>query len=179
MQILFRANQSFMCEVREDLMRPHEFAEERVGFIAVRVAQGLNIFVLLAESYHPVSDADYLRDPSVGAMLGSEAIRKALEIALFHPVGIIHVHMHFHSGEPRFSRTDLREQPKFVPDFFKVRRTMPHGALVLSEDAAYGRVWLSSDQIVEIAEFNTVGKTLDIKMKSEANNWSEADERKA
>ena len=112
-------------------------------------------------------------------MLGAEAIRKALEIALFSPVGIFHIHMHFHSGEPRFSRTDLKEQPKFVPDFFKVRRTLPHGALVLSEDAAYGRVWLKSDQIVEITEFNFVGRTLDIQTKSETKNWSEVDGHKA
>jgi hypothetical protein len=179
MRILFRANKSFMNEVRADLQRPHEFADERVGFIAVRAAQGLNSLVLLAETYHPIIDTDYLRDPSVGAMLGSEAIRKALEIALFHPVGVLHVHMHFHSGEPRFSRTDLREQPKFVPDFFKVRRTMPHGAVVLSEDAAYGRVWLSSDHIVEITEFNFVGKTFDIQTKSDTKKWIEANGHKA
>jgi hypothetical protein len=174
MRILFRATEIFMKEVRADLQRPHEFADERVGFIAVRAAQGLHGLVLLAETYHPVIDEDYLRDPSVGAMLGSDALRKALEFALLRPVGIFHVHRHFHSAEPRFSRIDLREQLKFVPDFFKVRRTMPHGTIVLSDDMGYGHVWLSSDHVIEIAEFNFIGKTIDIQTTTQLIDWTEA-----
>ena len=64
--------------------------------------------------------------------------------------------MHEHSGRPSFSRTDLREQIKFVPDFFKVRPQLPHGAIVLSHDRAAGRVWLGSETVVAISEFVTV-----------------------
>jgi hypothetical protein len=89
--------------------------------------------------------------------MGQEAIRNALNLALLDTVGVFHVHIHAHHGRPRFSGVDLREQHKFVPDFFKVRPEMPHGAVVLSYDHAIGRVWLGPGTIAEIGEFNTVG----------------------
>ncbi len=145
-----------MHEVRRDLAHRHAFAAERVGFISVRAAHTRSNLIVLAERYYPVADDDYVDDPTVGAMMGQEAIRKALNIALLQPVGMFHVHMHEHRGHPGFSRTDLHEQPKFVPDFFKVRRNMPHGAIVLSHDRAAGRIWLSPETVVNISEFNIV-----------------------
>ena len=168
MSIIFRATETFLALVRSDLLRPHEFAHERVGFITVRAAQGSEHLVVLAQDYHPVSDADYLHDPSVGAMMGQEAIRKALEIALLNPVGIFHVHMHVGPGRLWFSPIDLREQLKYVPDFFKVRPGMPHGALVLSPHSAAGRVWLGPKQPVQISEFNVIGSQVKI-------TWSASD----
>ncbi len=70
---------------------------------------------------------------------------------------MFHVHMHGHAGRPGFSRIDLREQSKFVPDFFKVRREMPHGAIVFSRDMAAGRVWLNPASVSAISEFDVVG----------------------
>jgi hypothetical protein len=67
------------------------------------------------------------------------------------------VHMHEHKGQPGFSSTDRREQLKYVPDFFKVRRQLPHGAIVLSHDRAIGRAWLNPKTTVNISEFNIVG----------------------
>lgn len=157
MTIAFRAMDNFMDKVRRDLTRPHRFAAERVGFISIRAAQGHEHLMLLAQEYYPVADEDYLNDRSVGAMMGQEAIQKALEVALLKPVGMFHVHLHGHRGEPRFSSTDLREQLRFVPDFFKVRPQMPHGAIVLSHDAARGRCWLTRDTIVDITESQIVG----------------------
>jgi len=157
MKIIYRATDQFMATVRRDLVRKHPFAEERVGFISVKAAQTGEGLLLLAENYYPVEDNDYLYDTNVGAMMGPDAIRKALNIALLNPVGIVHVHMHFYPGRLWFSRTDLREQLKFVPDFFKVRRDMPHGAMVLSPYTAAGRMWLSPDTIEPISEFDTSG----------------------
>ena len=142
-------------------MRPHPFAAERVGFVSVR-ATGIEsgtdkTLLLLAQNYYPVADHDYMRDHSVGAMIGQEALRKALEIGLMNPVGMFHVHMHVFPGRLWFSGTDLREQVRFVPDFFSVRRTMPHGALVLSPENGAGRVWLAPNVVHPISEFNTMG----------------------
>ncbi len=156
MKTIFKMTGQFLKNVRHDLARPHRFAAERVGFISIRAAKTANALVLLAEGYHPVADDDYLNDPSVGAMMGQEAIRKALNLALLQSVGMFHVHMHEHTGRPRFSRTDLREQLKFVPDFFKVCRQLPHGAIVLSHDHATGRVWLNPETVADVSEFNTV-----------------------
>jgi hypothetical protein len=162
MSVLFRATDDFMASVRADLTRPHPFAHERVGFISVRAAQGLEDIVLLAQDYHPVGDTEYLNDPTVGAMMGQEALRQALEIALLNPVGLFHVHMHTLPGRLWFSQIDLREQQRYVPDFFKVRAGMPHGAIVLSPYSAAGRAWLGPDEITRIAEFNVVGARMKI-----------------
>ena len=166
MKTIFRATRDFERHVRQDLERPHQFAAERVGFLSVRAASTGKALVLLADRYHPVADEDYVDDRRVGAMMGQEAIRKALEIALLDPVGMFHIHMHEHRGRPRFSPIDLREQLKFVPDFFKVRPEMPHGAIVFSHDRAAGRVWVGPARIHEIGEFNTIGQPVDIQSAS-------------
>lgn len=162
MKIIFKATNSLLVAAREDLSRRHPFAHERVGFISVHAASTASDLILIAEEYHSVRDEDYLLDHSVGAMMGQEALRRALNIALLAPVGMIHVHIHGHRGQPRFSRVDLREQLKFVPDFFKIRPQMPHGALVLSHDCARGRIWLKPDVIVPISEFVVVGPKMSI-----------------
>lgn len=157
MRTVFRATARFIADVLTDLRRPHRFAAERVGFISVRAASAPKQLLLIAQGYHPVEDADYVEDPTVGARMGQEAIRKALNMALLQPVGIFHVHLHEHAGPPFFSGIDLDGQAEVLPDFFKVRESMPHGALVFSEDRASGRIWLDAQRIHDIAEFNVVG----------------------
>lgn len=157
MKTLFRATADFMAHVRQDLDRPHAFAHERVGFIGVRATAGCEYLVLLAERYYPVDDQDYVPDSTVGALIGQEALRKALEIALLQSVGMFHVHAHFFPGRLWFSPTDLREQVRFVPDFFSARENMPHGALVVNHTDVTGRVWLSRTRIETIDEFDTIG----------------------
>jgi hypothetical protein len=156
-KIIFRATQAFVRAAHGDLARPHQFAAERVAFITVRGALAGRSLLLLAEGYHPVADEDYVDDPRVGAMMGQEAIRKALDLALLQEVGVMHVHEHGHRGRPGFSGIDLSEQLRFVPDFFGVRPELPHGAIVLSHDRGAGRVWLEPDRIEPIAEFNVMG----------------------
>ena len=74
---------------------------------------------------------------------------------------MFHVHTHNGSGTPRFSGIDLRENAKFVPDFFKVAPECAHGAIVLSDTAAHGLVWLSrSEAGVPISSFVSVGVPL-------------------
>lgn len=159
MTVLFRATDDLMSRIRSDLSRRHPFAYERVGFLTVRAAQGHDHLVLLADEYYPVADEDYIPDPRVGAMISQEALRKALELALLKPVGVFHIHMHDLPAHRRlwFSDIDLREQLKFVPDFFKIRRTMPHGAIVLSPYSAAGRVWFDPSRVVSITEFQQIG----------------------
>lgn len=163
MKALFRATEPFMAGVRRDLVRRHAYAHERIGFITTRAAPGKDHLVLLAEGYHPVADDEYMRDPMVGARIGQEALRKALNLALLNPVGVFHVHMHL-LPERRlwFSQIDLSEQRNFVPDLFKVGATMPHGALVLSPRSEAGLVWTTSNDVRPIAEFNTVGAQLKV-----------------
>jgi hypothetical protein len=82
----------------------------------------------------------------------------ALSVALQDGVGMFNVHLHRHAGRPKFSRTDLREQPKFLPDFLAMRRDLPHGALLLSDDQMIGHVLLSRQEVKPIDEFHIVGR---------------------
>jgi hypothetical protein len=165
MTIIFRARSDFLAGMRRDLQRAHRFAAERVGFVVCRAGRladgGL---VILAADYDPVSDEDYVDDPSVGAMMGPAAIRKALERAYnggAEDLSLFHVHMHEHRGRTGFSEVDDRESRKFVPDFFNVAPAMPHGAIVLSLDQAVGLCWRALGAMpVPIDRFASVGAPL-------------------
>jgi hypothetical protein len=165
MSIIFRIPNALLATVRSDLHRRHQFAAERIGFLLCR-AGGLsdNGVIVLAASYDPVADEDYLNDRRVGAMMGPAAIRKAMQRAYNggkQDIGIFHVHIHNHVGLPAFSATDLRENKKFVPDFFNVAPFMPHGAIVLSRDKAVGFCWRSQRaQPLYIDQFTVVGAPL-------------------
>jgi hypothetical protein len=164
MKVAFRLTRNLLGEVINDLRRPHQFAAERVGFLSCRVGSlKPSGWIILAHAFYPVSDDDYLDDPSVGAMMGSAAIRKAMQIALNNDVGIFHVHMHEHRGSPRFSGTDLRETAKFVPDFWHVRPHMIHGAIVISLDSIAGLCWHPQRAApICISAFSVVGAPMSL-----------------
>ena len=141
--IRLKITSALLDAVRQDLARPHAFALERVGFLKAGLAVSESDCVILVHSYSPVEDGNYLEDRSVGAMMGPHAICKAMATAFEHGVALFHVHSHGGRGIPQFSSIDIRENRKFVPDFFKVRPERPHGAVVLSNTSAYGHVWLN------------------------------------
>lgn len=143
MNLLFRMNWSLRRAALEDLSRPHAFAFERVGFFGCRAAATSSGVMIIAESYNPVADENYLRDPTVGARINGAAIRSALQLSLNKGVGLFHAHMHEHAGIPRPSPTDLEESKKIVPDFFNAAPEMPHGTLIFSTDAAFALCWLA------------------------------------
>jgi hypothetical protein len=160
--IAFKITSQLLRAVREDLRCPHRFAHERVGFVSCRAAALPDHGILvLAESYHPVADEDYIDDNSIGALIGSAGIRKALQVGLSNNAGMFHIHIHEHLGVPRFSGIDLKESAKFVPDFFNVAPNMLHGAIVLSKNAATGLCWLTKDQLpVSFDEISFIGAPL-------------------
>jgi hypothetical protein len=165
MTVIFRARDELFAAVRRDLQRPHPFAAERVGFLLCRAGgvAGCGV-VILAADYHAVDDNDYLDDRRVGAMMGSGAIRKAMQRAYnggAQDISLFHIHMHEHLGTPGFSRVDLTESVKFVPDFFNALPAMPHGAIVLSHDRAAGLCWPKPGASpVPIGRFASVGAPL-------------------
>lgn len=161
MNVQFKILSRLADNIRLDLERPHAFAAERVGFISCRAGRVNDGLVLLAHQYHPVEDGDYVDNPHVGAMMGSAAIRKALQYAYTNEVGMFHVHQHPHAGLPGFSRLDAKEISKFAPDFFHVRPAMPHGAIVLSLDSAYGLCWMpTTAKPILINEYVFVGSPM-------------------
>lgn len=137
----FRITERLLGEIHADLSRPHRFAFERVGFIHCRVGVMEATSNILAESYSPVAEDDYLECDHMGALMGPAAIRKALQASYRSQTALFHVHRHEHRGMPAFSAVDNRENAKFIPDFWKVAPSSPHGAIVLSQDRCYGMVW--------------------------------------
>lgn len=130
-------------DIRADLLRPHSHAGERVGFVYARIGnQSGTEIQILPLRYSPVADAHYLIDPTVGAKIGSDAIRSAMQVALSDGLSVFHVHLHPHRGRPRFSSIDLEDYPHLVGGFRNVAPALPHGALLLSLDSAEGLVWL-------------------------------------
>lgn len=155
MIITFRISQALLKVIHDDLDRPHQFAAERVGFVACnfkKAANGNSEFT--ASNYYPVADEHYVDNPRVGAMMGPSAIRTALQLAYQNPVSMFHIHRHDHRGTPRFSPVDGRENSRFIPDFWKVRGHQPHGAIVLSLSSMFGMCWIQPGQLpVPITRF--------------------------
>lgn len=159
--IYFKMTRRLWEMVLHDLARRHPFAAERVGFLSCKPAASPGGLIILAADYHPVGDEDYLPDQWVGAMMGPNAIRKALQFAYNYPASMFHVHLHDHKGTPSFSKTDSRESAKFVPDFFNVQPNFPHGALIFSKDSIVGRCWYRSTEApVWISKFTFVGSPM-------------------
>jgi hypothetical protein len=162
MRTVFRIEYTLFKSIHADLSRPHTFAFERIGFISCRTGTLRDGVVLLAHMYHPVADDDYEDGHGVGAMIGSRAIRKSLQLA-YNNLGTImlHVHRHEHHGIPRFSSVDMTESAKLIPDFWKVRPNVPHGILILSHDAMFGMCWNPITRQPEpIRELSIIGRPL-------------------
>ena len=164
MKTALRIGEGLLDRIHGDLDRSHIFANERVGFIACATSEVRGGMVLLADEYLPVADKDYIDIPTVGAMMGPAAIRNALEYA-YGRIGVVmlHVHRHEHRGKPAFSKVDISESSKFVPDFWKVRPGLPHGMVVLSCDAMSGMTWDPATRRPEaMSQISVVGRSLSI-----------------
>ena len=162
MKISLRIASPLWRHIHADLTRPHAFAFERVGFLTCRPTSlpGSDL-LLLAQDWHAVDDTDYVDKPTVGACIGPRAFRKILQHAYGSPCTVLHVHRHEHLGVPEFSRTDILSMREFVPGFFNACRSRPHGALVLSRDAAAGHVWLDpTARQFEIESFRILGQPI-------------------
>jgi hypothetical protein len=159
MKPTFKIPLGMLDSIHSDLSRPHPFAAERVGFISCKIASiDTSNLAVLAQAYLPVADDHYEDDPSVGAMLNGAAFRAALQHSYRSRSAMFHVHRHEHQGRPRFSHMDLSEAKRFVPDFWKVQPSFPHGALVLSHDGMHGLCWFPGHLTpVAFATYTMVG----------------------
>lgn len=158
MNIHFKLTAALLEQMLADLRRPHPFADERAGFIGCKASTYRGGVLILAHTYIPLRDDCYLDDPRFGCVFNSDAMRIAMQFALTNEAGMFHVHLHDHAGLPWFSRADLRESRRFVPDFWNVMPGLPHGALVLSADAAAALCWFPGwERPIRVARITAVG----------------------
>lgn len=162
MKIDIKITEALLAQARADLHRRHPFALERVGFLTAGATRSRDgDILLLCRCYHPVADEDYEASTTVGAQIGSNAMRKAIEVA--HPgnSALLHIHTHGGRGVPTFSKTDLVSGAKFVPGFFNALPRTPHGLLVLSNTGANGLVWTAKNAKPQYVDgFTQVGRSI-------------------
>lgn len=143
MRTRLKIPRDLISSMKADLRRPHEFAHERVGFMVAGAASiDRDEIMLMARDYAPVADSDYVLNKQVGAMIGSDAMRKGVQLAYRDRSSLFHVHMHWGRGMPAFSVVDLKSGREFVPGFSVTVGRMPHGMMVINEDAATAMIWL-------------------------------------
>jgi hypothetical protein len=153
--------------IMADLIRPHSFAAERVGFVFARIGSLADEGkLILLSRYHSIPDEHYVDDPSVGARIGRDAMTWAMQAVYkgrsAHE-GIFHIHLHGHRGETGMSRTDAREIPRLIPGFQSVGREAAHGIIILSSDHGSGWVWLAGSKDAVLAgQISVIGATVGV-----------------
>ncbi len=141
MKIEIRIPDAVRAEAMKDLARPHPFAFERVGFLATKtVLLGPEHHLVLVTGYHPVPDEHYIDDDSVGACIGGEAIRAAMQRVIDDDKGQLHVHLHDHAGPTEPSFTDRKGLPPVVRSLATVGPNQASGYLIFSADSAWAEL---------------------------------------
>lgn len=141
MKVELRIPGAIRAEAMKDLARPHPFAFERVGFLATTTTLlGPDYRIVLITGYHSVPDEHYIDDDSVGACIGSEAIRAAMQRVIDEGKGQLHVHLHDHAGPTGPSFTDREGLPPVVRSLATVGPNQASGYLIFSIDSAWAEL---------------------------------------
>jgi hypothetical protein len=150
MSTIIKIPRDLFEHAKADLLRPHPFAFERVGFFSTRCGREKSTTLVHCVEYTSVADSHYIRDKSVGARIGPSAITEAMARAVNNSVGQIHVHLHGGSGLPYPSRTDSYELPPLSGSFRNANDTEAHGWMILGEADAYTSLLLpgQADMII-------------------------------
>lgn len=157
--IRFKIPKQIHQQMLDDLNRKHPFAHERVGFLyTISKKIDPNITLILAKEYCPIPDLDYIKDKSVGAKIGSNAIRTAMEKLFNQKGGCFHVHLHAHSGSPFPSYIDKISLPEIADSFSNITQNQANGFLILSNDSFYSSIKLSDEKHLITPELiSTIG----------------------
>lgn len=171
-EIIIRIPQNILNQIINDLKRPHEFANERIGFIASRhkILKTGTIIVFISE-YFPISDDQYLDDPEVGARINSNAIREGLQRIIDKKIGCFHVHYHsFSRSIPEFSDTDLIDNPEIIKSFGYADKSQVHGMIVIGKNGLNALVKLpGKDSLMQVAKIVGIGYPMIISLPDRIN----------
>ncbi len=150
--------------MRSDLLKPHPFAYERIGFLSAKTGnKSRKILLVLLTEYHTVSDHNYIEDENSGARINSTAIREVMQRILDTRNGAFHVHVHAHNGIPHLGKMDRTEIPPLIQSFRTVGSEASHGILLLSNNSCYCKVWAPNSTIpTDASKFSIIGYPLEI-----------------
>jgi hypothetical protein len=150
-RVVVRVPRQLFAEAKADLMRPHPFAGERVGFFSTRSTVTESVRLVHCIGYHRVEDNDYLKDESVGACIGSKVITHAMARSRTSSVGQLHVHWHGGGRFPGPSGVDRRSLPSLAKSLRNANSKEVHGWVILGEVDAWASLLIPgrSDPIIE------------------------------
>ena len=140
--VSIRLTKELYDSILQDLKRPHDHASERVGFSYAKLQTlGDGEYLILMTKYEPVADMNYIKDRLVGAHINSDAILVAMQEVFGNTCGAFHTHMHWGSGIPDFSGTDMKSLPRVV-NSFRIGSEQVHGLFLLNHDSLNCLAWI-------------------------------------
>lgn len=146
MKTQFKISRPYLDEIKADLLRPHEFAYERVGFLYGVHSSNL----ILAQEYEAINDSDYIHDEKIGARFSGDVIRRALERSMRTRQSVFHTHIHDHAGEPFLSSVDVKSVVEISRSLTAVNPDVEHGCLILSNDQCKAYILKDSGRLEPI-----------------------------
>lgn len=161
MKLRIRMSEALEERVRSDLRRSHGHALERVGFLFGRSAAGPSDERVLALSgYLHLEEDEYIDDSRAGAVYSAGAIRRVRQRVLDTGESAFHVHAHELPGAPAFSDIDLRSLREVVPSICVLAPSVPHGALLMSDDAMIGLTWCGTAGPLAVESVSVIGSRI-------------------
>jgi len=157
MNVTIRISQKLYADALLDLRRPHPFAYERIGFFSSSTVQlDTENYLVFLTDFHSIPDEHYVENPEVGACIGTEAIRAAMQRSLKFNKGQLHTHIHGHAGRPRPSKDDLEGVPPITRSLSLTSPGQTSGYLILSQDSAWAELHLAKTGLTAEADKITV-----------------------
>ncbi len=150
MQTIVKIPRTIFEQALLDLQRPHPFAFERVGFFSTKCTATSSLVLVHCIDYHTIADEDYVKDDSIGARIGPNAITAAMTRSAVNRVGQIHVHAHLETpGLPGPSLIDRYELPPLARSLANANPEAAHGWMILSDSDAWSELSINHQVITE------------------------------
>lgn len=162
-KVILKISRELYDRVVSDLLRPHSYARERVGFLFSRSKKVLNgDYLVYLTEYKPVDDEDYIDDQNFGSKFGSRPINDSISYGLEKNMGVFHVHMHELSGRsPEFSKIDLKHLPPIFQSCHRIIKNQVHGMLLLGGKGLNAHVWIpEKTSYIKVDQISIIGSPM-------------------
>lgn len=164
-RVILKISTEIYSGILNDLLRPHKYANERVGFLFSRSKKIWNgDYLVYLTEYKALDDEDYIDDPRFGSKFGSKPINDSISYGLERDMGVFHVHMHELSGGlPEFSDIDLKHLPPIFESCHRIIKNQVHGMLLLGSEGLNAQVWIPERRgFIKADQINVVGSPMKV-----------------